>query len=127
MTARLRHEVSNDLTLTSDTKYGVYTRYFQQTVPNACTDTLTSAATGVTRCYTYLTDNDPTTVPQVGIGGPGPYDQTTTGVQNVSTLSYTAPIGGPAQRAARGLGRVLAEQRPRPVQLRHHAARPRTC
>ena len=94
VTARLRHEVSDVLTLTSDTKFGVYTRYFQQTVPNTCTDTLTSPATGVTRCATYLTDNDPATVPQVGIGGPGPYDQTTMGVQNISTASYTTPLGG---------------------------------
>jgi len=84
VTARLRHLASDTLTFTSDTKVGVYTRYFQQTAPGQC-----AAA-----CVTALTDSDPLTVPMVAIGGPGPYDQTTTGVQNVSTLTLTAPISG---------------------------------
>lgn len=82
VTARLRHEVNMDLTLTSDTKYGNYVRYFQQT-PASC-----NAA-----CTTALTDGNPATVPTISVGGPGPYDQTTDGVQNVSTLQYAGPLG----------------------------------
>jgi catecholate siderophore receptor len=94
ITVRARHEVNDWLTLTSDSKYGNYTRYFQQTVPNACADTLTSPATGATRCATYLLDNNPATIPLINIGGPGPYDQTTQGVQNVTVATITAPVGG---------------------------------
>lgn len=96
VTGRLRHQVSDDLVLTSDTKFGVYTRYFQQTVPNPCANAAPSATLplNVTSCATYLTDGDPATTPQVSIGGPGPYYQTTTGVQNVSTLNWAGPIAG---------------------------------
>jgi catecholate siderophore receptor len=82
LTALLRHEVSPTLSLTSDTKYGVYDRYFRQTVAGC------NAA-----CGDALTDNNPATVPTASMGGPGPYDQTTTGIQNVSTALFTAPIG----------------------------------
>lgn len=84
VTARLRHEATDWLTLTSDTKFGSYSRYFQQTVPRSCADA----------CATDFLDNNPATVPLISIGGPGPYDQTTLGVQNVSTASIAAPIGG---------------------------------
>jgi catecholate siderophore receptor len=81
-TALLRHEVSPTLSLTSDTKYGVYDRYFRQTV-----------ASCPAACGNALRDNDPATVPMAHMGGPGPYEQTTTGIQNVSTALFTAPIG----------------------------------
>jgi catecholate siderophore receptor len=90
-TARLRHEVNDDLVLTSDTKYGSYTRYFQQT-PVSCGTTASTAIP--VPCSTALIDNDPATIPLISVGGPGPYDQTTDGVQNVSTLSYTGNLGG---------------------------------
>ena len=90
VTARLRHEVNDWLSFTSDTKYGNYTRYFQQTGVNCGT----AVATGITvPCSTAATDNDPATIPLVSFTGAGPYDQTTLGVQNVSTVSVTAPIG----------------------------------
>ncbi len=81
-TALLRHEVSPTLSLTSDIKYGVYDRYFRQTV-----------ASCPAACGNALTDNNPATVPTAQMGGPGPYAQTTTGIQNVSTALFTAPIG----------------------------------
>lgn len=91
VTARWRTEVNDWLTLTSDTKFGDYTRYFQQT-PVSCRDSATTALP--IPCSVALTDNDPTTVPMISVGGPGPYDQTTLGVQNVSTIAVNAPIGG---------------------------------
>jgi catecholate siderophore receptor len=91
VTARLRHEVNDWLSFTSDSKYGNYTRYFQQTGVNCGT----AVATGITvPCSTAATDNNPATIPLVSFTGAGPYDQITLGVQNVSTASVTAPIGG---------------------------------
>lgn len=82
-TVRLRHEINSWATLTSDTKYGYYQRYSQYT-PVTC-----NAA-----CTTALLDGDPATVPLGSVGGPGPYEQDTQGVQNITTLSLTAPVGG---------------------------------
>lgn len=82
-TARLRHEINAWATLTSDTKYGYYQRYSQF-----------SATTCNAACAAALTDGDPATVPTASVGGPGPYEQDTQGVQNITALSLTAPIGG---------------------------------
>lgn len=82
-TARLRHDINDWLTLTSDTKYGYYQRYSQYT-----------ATTCNAACGTALLDGDPATVAMASVGGPGPYEQDTQGVQNISTLSVNAPIGG---------------------------------
>jgi catecholate siderophore receptor len=83
VTARLRHVVNDWLTLTSDLKYGYYQRYSQFT-PVTC-----NAA-----CATALTDNDPATIPTGNVGGPGPYEQDTTGVQSLSTAQIAAPLFG---------------------------------
>lgn len=82
-TVRLRHDINSWATLTSDTKYGYYQRYSQY-----------SATTCNAACGTALQDGDATTVPLASVGGPGPYEQDTQGVQNISTLSLTAPLGG---------------------------------
>ena len=82
-TVRLRHEVNNWLTLTSDTKYGYYQRYSQYT-----------ATTCNAACGTALQDGNAATIPLASVGGPGPYEQDTQGVQNISTLQITAPIAG---------------------------------
>lgn len=83
LTVRLRHQVNDWLTLTSDTKYGYYQRYSQYT-PVSCNAT----------CAANLMDGDPSTVPFGNVGGPGPYEQDTNGVQNITALSVTAPLGG---------------------------------
>ncbi len=83
VTARLRHQVNDWLTFTSDTKAGVYWRYSQFSPVSCGTD-----------CSANLLDGDPTTEPLNNIGGPGPYDQETFGVQNVSTAQINAPLGG---------------------------------
>lgn len=83
LTVRLRHEINGWATLTSDTKYGIYQRYSQYT-PTTCNAT----------CTTNLTDGNPATIPLGSVGGPGPYEQDTQGVQNITTLALTAPIGG---------------------------------
>lgn len=83
VTARLRHQANDWLTFTSDTKAGVYWRYSQFSPVSCGTD-----------CGDALLDGDPATEPTNNIGGPGPYDQETFGVQNVSTAQINAPIGG---------------------------------
>ncbi len=86
LTIRLNHKATESLTITSDTKVGHYTRYFQQTVPR-CTGTGAD-------CKDAFLDNDPTTVPMARISSPGPYDQKTWGIQNVTTALATMPLGG---------------------------------
>ncbi len=83
VTVRLRHEANDWLTLTSDVRWGFYQRYARFT-PAGCS--------GV--CATNLTDGDPATVPLATPGGPGPWDQDTQGVQNVTAAHITAPLGG---------------------------------
>jgi catecholate siderophore receptor len=90
VTARLRHQVNDWLTLTNDTRYGFYQRYARFS-PVSCP---TPTAPATTSCSTALTDNNPATIPLVSVGGPGPWDQDTQGVQNLTTASITAPIGG---------------------------------
>ncbi len=82
-TVRLRHDINSWATLTSDTKYGYYQRYSQY-----------SATTCNAACGTSLQDGNAATIPLASVGGPGPYEQDTQGVQNITTLSLIAPIGG---------------------------------
>lgn len=90
ITFRLRHEVNDVLTLTSDLRYGVYQRDWQATPTTCAAPTATNTAV----CSVFATDNNPATIPLAGVGGPGPYEQDTQGVQSISTASFTAPIGG---------------------------------
>lgn len=55
ITFRLRHEVNDVLTLTSDLRYGVYQRYWQAT-PTTCNAT----------CAANLVDGNPDTIPLAG-------------------------------------------------------------
>ncbi|HOZ27004.1 MAG TPA: TonB-dependent receptor [Hyphomonadaceae bacterium] len=82
-TVRVRHDINSWASLTSDTKYGYYQRHSQYT-PTTCNAT----------CTTNLLDSNPATIPLGSVGGPGPYEQDTQGVQNITTLAITAPIGG---------------------------------
>jgi len=83
VTVRLRHDANDWLALTSDTRWGAYQRFARFT-PVSC-----AAA-----CVTALTDGDPATVPQATPGRPGPWDQDTQGVQNITAATITAPLGG---------------------------------
>ena len=85
LTGKFAHRANDWLSVTSDTKLGVYKRRFRQTVPGCRTDE---------NCGDFLIDNDPTTVP-VGRTTPrGAYEQTTKGIQNVTALTLTKPLGG---------------------------------
>ena len=84
LTGRFAHTFAEGLSLTSDSKLGVYKRAFRQTVPSC------AAAT----CGDLLIDNDIATVPMVSSSIRGEFRQTTKGVQNVTTLLVEKPLGG---------------------------------
>ena len=83
-TFRVNHQATPWLTLTSDTRYGVYSRYFQYSTTDSC-----SAA-----CLTNLFDNNPATIPGAGVGGSGPYTMDAWGAQNISTARAEFNVGG---------------------------------
>lgn len=83
VTGRFSHKFSEDLSLTSDLKAGVYKRDFRQTIPSC------AAAT----CGNLLVDGNAATVPVVSSGVRGQFRQTTRGIQNVTTLLVQKPLG----------------------------------
>ena len=90
VTARFKSEVRPWLTVTSDTRVGVYSRYFQYTTVDGCfTDPVTHQT-----CADALLDNNPATLPIGTIGGQGPYQMNAWGAQNISTARIDAPLGG---------------------------------
>jgi catecholate siderophore receptor len=83
LTVRLSHRVNDKVSLTSDTCYGAYSRYFQYSTLDQC-----SAA-----CTAALFDNDPATEAFGGNGGQGPYDMDAWGLQNISTARIDYDVG----------------------------------
>lgn len=84
LTVRLTHKATPWLTLTSDSRVGAYSRYFQYTTTDQCN----------TACTTALFDNNPATEAFGGIGGSGPYDQDSWGAQNITTARMDFTVGG---------------------------------
>jgi catecholate siderophore receptor len=82
-TVRVSHQASARLSFTSDTRYGVYSRYFQYTTLDQCT----------AACTTALFDGNPATEATGGIGGASPYAMDAWGLQNISTARLDAPLG----------------------------------
>ncbi|HEX5379868.1 MAG TPA: TonB-dependent receptor [Phenylobacterium sp.] len=93
VTVRLSHKATPWLTLTSDSRVGAYSRYFQYTTTDQC-----NAA-----CTTALFDNNPRTEAYGGIGGSGPYDQDSWGIQNISTARMDLKFGRFANQLIIGL------------------------
>ncbi len=87
ITTRLQHRASERLTLSNDTRVGVYSRQY------AATRVSCNAA-----CLTNLFDDDALTqpffTPGAAASGTGPYSMNLWGVQNIATAVLTAPIGG---------------------------------
>ena len=83
LTLKFRHEASEDLIITSDTKLGSYHRFFRQSIASC------AAAT----CGDALTDGNPLTIPVMAVGQRGGINVDTKGIQNVSTLLYKKPLG----------------------------------
>ncbi|MEI9888062.1 MAG: TonB-dependent receptor [Rhizomicrobium sp.] len=74
--------------MTSDSRVGVYSRYFQYTTIDRCDFT-----TSTNNCSTVLFGAAPTTA-LAGIGGGGPYDQDAWGAQNITTARADFDLGG---------------------------------
>ncbi|HEX3367398.1 TonB-dependent receptor [Phenylobacterium sp.] len=83
VTVRVSHQVNDKITLTSDTRYAIYRRYFQYTTLDQC-----GAA-----CTTALFDGNPATEAFGGIGGQGPYDMDARGLQNISAARIDYDLG----------------------------------
>lgn len=84
LTVRLSHQVNDRVVLNSDTRYGLYSRYFQYSTLDQC-----AAA-----CITALFDGNPATEPNGGNGGQGPYDSDAWGLQNITTARIDYDLGG---------------------------------
>lgn len=87
VTARFTHNRNAWLTFTNDARYGSYDRYFQYTTVDRCDDT---AATGF--CSSKLFGANPQGA-QGGIGGGGPYQQNSWGLQNIATARAKFSLG----------------------------------
>jgi catecholate siderophore receptor len=86
-TERLSHKAAPWLTLTSDTRAGFYSRYFQYTTIDRCDASLATAF-----CASRLFGADPQTA-YGGIGGSGPYSMRAWGLQNISTARADFDLG----------------------------------
>jgi catecholate siderophore receptor len=93
LTVRVSHKASDALTLTSDTRYGGYSRYFQYSTLDQC-----NAA-----CTTALFDNNPATEAFGGIGGGSPYDMDAWGLQNITAARLDHRLGALRNQAILGV------------------------
>src|SRR5579859_946685 len=84
LTVRFSHDVNDKVTITSDTRYAIYSRYFQYSTLDQCTAACTAA----------LFDGDPATEAFGGNGGQGPYDMDAWGLQNISTVTLNHDVAG---------------------------------
>jgi catecholate siderophore receptor len=84
ITARFSTKLSDNFVLTNDSRVGVYARYFAYTSTDQC-----NAA-----CNIALFDGNPATLPAAGMGGGGPYDMDSWGVQNLTTVRGEFEVGG---------------------------------
>ena len=76
LTVRLSHPVNDKISVASDTRYAVYSRYFQYSTLDQCPAACTAA----------LFDKNPATEANGGNGGQGPYDMDAWGLQNITTV-----------------------------------------
>ena len=88
VTARVNHQATPWLTITNDTRVGIYSRYFQYTTVDRCDElpatngcALAIASGNLANAYG-------------GIGGSGPYSQSAWGAQNILTARADHDIGG---------------------------------
>ncbi|MDB5424636.1 MAG: TonB-dependent siderophore receptor [Phenylobacterium sp.] len=84
LTVRLARKLGDKVSLSSDTRYGSYSRYFQYSTLDQCNAACTAA----------LFDGDPGTEAFGGIGGSSPYDARSWGLQNISTARIDYDLGG---------------------------------
>jgi catecholate siderophore receptor len=88
VTAKITHVANDWLTIQNDARAAVYSRYFQYTTIDRCdTTTATNNCAG-----TFFGPNPQTTL--AGIGGGGPYNQNSWGVQDVFSATANFHVGG---------------------------------
>lgn len=83
LTVRFAHEFNDKVSVTSDTRYAVYSRYFQYSTLDQC----------LGPCIANLFDGNPATEANGGNGGQGPYDMDAWGLQNISTARFDYDLG----------------------------------
>ena len=92
ITTRFKSVINPNLTIISDTRLGVYSRYFQYTTVDTC-----SAA-----CNAAYFDGNPATIPYANYGGSGPYKQRDWGAQNITAAQFNFDLGGLHNEASAG-------------------------
>ncbi|HEX2591580.1 MAG TPA: TonB-dependent receptor [Rhizomicrobium sp.] len=101
-TARLNYQANDWLTLSNDTRYALYSRYFQYTTVDRC-DFLDGIATNSTNnCSGVIFGPTPQNA-LGGIGGGGPYNQNAWGVQDIATARADFSVGGFKNQLIAGL------------------------
>jgi catecholate siderophore receptor len=93
LTVRFRHEVNDKVSLASDTRYAIYSRYFQYSTLDQC----------LAPCTAALFDGNPATEANGGNGGQGPYDMDAWGLQNITTLRLDYDLGSLKNQAIFGV------------------------
>jgi catecholate siderophore receptor len=83
-TLQFAHRPSDHLSITSDTRLGYYSRYFQYSTLDQCN----------TACTNALFDDNPATEAFGGIGGSSPYDMDSWGIQNITVVRYDGEVAG---------------------------------
>jgi catecholate siderophore receptor len=92
VTTRFKTAINPNLTITSDTRLGLYSRYFQYTTVDTCS----------TACNAAYFDGDPATTPYANYGGSGPYKQRDWGAQNITAAQLKFTLLGLRNEAAVG-------------------------
>ncbi len=92
ITTRFKTVINPNFTITSDTRLGAYSRYFQYTTVDTC-----SAA-----CNAAYFDGNPSTIPNANYGGSGPYKQRDWGAQNITAAKLDFDLGGFKNEAIAG-------------------------
>jgi len=87
-TAKLTHVAADWLTLENDARAAVYSRYFQYTTIDRC-----DATAATNNCAGTLFGPNPQST-LAGIGGGGPYNQNSWGVQDVFSATANFHVGG---------------------------------
>ncbi|MBS0334834.1 MAG: TonB-dependent receptor [Proteobacteria bacterium] len=93
LTVRFAHRFNDKVALNSDTRYAIYSRYFQYSTLDQCAAACTAA----------MFDNNPATEPNGGNGGQGPYDMDAWGLQNITTLRVDYDLGRMRNQAIVGI------------------------
>ena len=87
ITAKISHVASDWLTITNDARVAIYSRYFQYTAVDRC-----DATSATNFCATVANSANPRGA-LAGIGGGGPYQQDSWGVQDILSANATFEIG----------------------------------